>query len=590
VTFGSVLSLASSDTTAAPTPARPSPPPPSAEAPAVFERPEMTQAGFLPMDDLLDQLKLAAPEAAADVEAPPREQATPPEPPADAESFGDLLLKLKSLPKAKEYTPLRGRCGLELDSSEPLAQAAEELAAPAPRSQRSPEPATTPSPELQDAPPTWSSPVLTQQQQPPSPSLRTLEATLYRGAASAASPLSSLGYEIIEATPSPCSALRPADGGRLQSTQPMSPPAAWAPAGKRDGEGGACQRSDAAARGVFHGMAAVLDPDLEPEEREAVEAAVGRGGGSVCQSARLGRGVTHAVCRPDASLRWMRLGLNIATPEWVLQSLKAGRLQRCISLSADAARHLPGALAAEAGADPAARDAPSGAEGRARAVAALDEELAARDGGALQAACAPPQLLEGVSWTVSEAPARARMEREPQDMDVIPDSDGEEAAPPPPPCFTATQAVVQEVLWGCEPSLGSQGGAETGAGDARLQAVCFRGAAMLVLLPADASGALGHDARTLHFPPSRHATVADILEAVYQHYQEELGAEEQLALLRRHCGGGGGGAARGALRAAFVAGRTLRRHELLGARRSLEGLVKATRDPTTQVYELRLCG
>ncbi len=76
-----------------------------------------------------------------------------------------------------------------------------------------------------------------------------------------------------------------------------------------------------------------------------------------------------------------------------------------------------------------------------------------------------------------------------------------------------------------------------------------------------------------------------LLEVLAAFYSEELGAREQLAALRRLPADAAAGAL---LERAFLAGRPLRRAELLGTRRGLEGLHKATREPGAAVYEVRL--
>lgn len=93
-------------------------------------------------------------------------------------------------------------------------------------------------------------------------------------------------------------------------------------------------------------------------------AALQQGGGQLASGGGLGRGVTHVVCAPDVALRWLSMGVGIVSPAWVLQSLRSGRQQRCLHVSADASRHLPGAgPAASAAAQRPGIEAASGGGG-----------------------------------------------------------------------------------------------------------------------------------------------------------------------------------------------------------------------------------
>ena len=75
-----------------------------------------------------------------------------------------------------------------------------------------------------------------------------------------------------------------------------------------------------------------------------------------------------------------------------------------------------------------------------------------------------------------------------------------------------------------------------------------------------------------------------LLTAVREYYQANLTVEEQLQLMV------GSGAGSKAVREAFVEGQPLQRGALLGSRRTLEGLYKATRDSQATIYQLKLLG
>ena len=65
-----------------------------------------------------------------------------------------------------------------------------------------------------------------------------------------------------------------------------------------------------------------------------------------------GEWVCPCPCPVQAHLLLLPLcpGVGIVSPQWVAQSLRAGKQQRCLTVSADASRHLPAAMAA-AGSD-----------------------------------------------------------------------------------------------------------------------------------------------------------------------------------------------------------------------------------------------
>ena len=163
-----------------------------------------------------------------------------------------------------------------------------------------------------------------------------------------------------------------------------------------------------------------------------MRAALEQGGGQLAQGG-LARGVTHVVCAPEAALRWLAMGVGIVSPAWVAQSLRAGRQQRCLSVSADASRHLP---AAGPTASPAPQHSEAGSGGSATHQQALPSELlSSREarravlaelaaggdagssaaagtpggapGAAHQQAATPAELLTGLLWSVLEPPSAA---------------------------------------------------------------------------------------------------------------------------------------------------------------------------------------
>lgn len=165
---------------------------------------------------------------------------------------------------------------------------------------------------------------------------------------------------------------------------------------------------------------------------------------------------------------------------------------------------------------------------------------------------------------------------------IISDSEEEEEQEV---CGSSTQEAIGEVLRGIvspQSSEGSHSGASVPP-EAALLEIVLRCGEVSLLLPTDAKGELAPIYRKYDLS-EKHATSLELLEFIYKFYQEEIGTDEQLAMLES--------APRAAVAAvlgkAFVEGRPLRRWELLGPRKGLEGLVKASREPGCAVYELRL--
>ena len=259
-------------------------------------------------------------------------------------------------------------------------------------------------------------------------------------------------------------------------------------------------------------------------------------------------------------------------------------------------------------------------QGRVRCDSALRVRVAIR----------PPYSL---------APAECVLNPLPCSEIIIPDSEDEEEAPPPACFVSASQAVVDGMLYEAAGSGDGSGCAHGGSGDgaaapvaapAWLQDVVLRGPAQLtLLLPRDAAGELGLDTRCVALPRSgargapscAELTAAGLLELIHSYYEEQVRADvcepgfwvhtstastgrishaptllpsrpslqlhpqEQLQLLRAAAAAGGAAAV---LRPAFLELAPVPRGALLAARVAFEGLRKATREPGSAVYELLL--
>ncbi|PRW59970.1 BRCT domain DNA repair [Chlorella sorokiniana] len=418
---------------------------------------------------------------------------------------------------------------------------------------------------------------------------------------------------------------------------------AVSPAGSGSRKPDAASSQVAESCRVFGGMLAIVDPSLPPEEQQRVAAALEQGGGRVAAGGSLARGMTHVVCQPDQALKWLSMGVGIVSPAWVLQSLRTGKQQRCLMVSADASRHLPAASTATDGSTQQAAGSEAGSgggssgssmrtagqqlsgdllaskEARQQALLQLAGQGAAAAGGTRAStpgaagpampgghrpAATPAELLVGVLWSVLESPHTARLEarckarsaQEEEEVVIIPDSEDEEEEQARLCCISASQAVVADVL--CEATEGADhpgdgsAGAEPAAAAAAAwqQDVVLHGpASVTLLLPRDARGELGSDTRCFIVPAGRQGarelTAAQLLGLVHSYYAEQLPPGEQLSLLQAYPAAEGAAAV---LRPAFLELAALPRGDLLGPRCAFEGLRKATRDPAGAVYEVLL--
>ena len=112
------------------------------------------------------------------------------------------------------------------------------------------------------------------------------------------------------------------------------------------------------------------------------------------------------------------------SPDWVYSSLREGRQQRCLVVSADTSRHLPsstgaGGAATARGSAPSAAGAgtpvPSSRQARAELLSQLEAEAGPAAAGharpLLRQGSMPAVLLAGVAWSVTDPPQAARLDR-----------------------------------------------------------------------------------------------------------------------------------------------------------------------------------
>ncbi|BDA45149.1 hypothetical protein COCOBI_06-6290 [Coccomyxa sp. Obi] len=317
-------------------------------------------------------------------------------------------------------------------------------------------------------------------------------------------------------------------------------------------------------RGVFHGMRAVLDSSLDPSEASRVREAIVAGEGECATGGFLGGSASHVICSPSAASKWLAMGVHVVSAAWVLQSAKSGRQERCLLISADALRGLPLASqsaqetqhsSSDVSADAAARSASTCATGAHEWQALLDQ-ADQRASAMSHQYQTPAALLEDVVWAVTDPPEKARLDSicagyaegpEEDQADVVPDSEDE-----------------QDKM--C-------------AGD--WDHAVFGAAAITVLFPADAAGALCHVSRTLRCDAPG-TSRRHLLAFVHAFYQERLTAGEISEALQ------GGLRCSSEVRGGLLAGQGVRRGDLLGSRRNFEGLSRVSRCRNATVYELHL--
>jgi hypothetical protein len=263
-----------------------------------------------------------------------------------------------------------------------------------------------------------------------------------------------------------------------------------------------------------------------------------------------------------------------------------GRQHQMVTLSADICRAVTagwrgGDAAAPAGAPPSPRAISPGAAPRRPGGAASEylgqallSGLPLAGGGPTAAATAPhgrallpPELLGGagaLQWSVVDDPAEACSEAEhaavllqvgraPPRRGAVPrrrqraPSSCRSAQPSAPFDLTHSSAPVQGVPH------------------------------VTLLLPQDQGLTLGYAPLRLAVPPGG-LTAGGLLAALHAHYAQRVALNAETAALLRAAQGGGAAAAGGAAP----------RSALLGSRLALEGVVRATRDPSGAVYEVLL--
>ncbi|KAK9840414.1 hypothetical protein WJX74_009524 [Apatococcus lobatus] len=305
------------------------------------------------------------------------------------------------------------------------------------------------------------------------------------------------------------------------------------------------------AKGVFEGMQAVLDPSVAPAEASRVHTAWVEGGGSLKRSAHLGKGISHVICTPEAASAWLGMGVSIVSPQWVLRSLKGGEPQRCLQISLDTLAHLPAPSSQHAGIHPLTSEQIIHSTPSAAPQTLEQKRSQSMSSGWAQ--MTPPMLLEGILWSVTADPGSALWDRCPGSMqdgalgDIIPDSPGADVD-------EATSAgLAQESL-----------GAAMLAAD--MESIVYKAPSITILFPLDASGQQGHSAQCTAIEGAV-LSRGQLLRIIHQFYQAA-----SLSSLSSTSGVSAPGST--------AAG--------LGARCSLEGLSKVSREASGTIYELCL--
>ena len=322
--------------------------------------------------------------------------------------------------------------------------------------------------------------------------------------------------------------------------------------------------------------------------------------------------------------------MSVVSPSWLIQSARLGTQQRCLRLSADAARSLqqisssystPAVTKGDCTCRPTlcnTRDAPENSGDEELVTEASRRKLldsicegnnqnyeSFNNGYSAYAVptSTPASLLTRINWAITEAPHAAQTENHQKinkvpTYGVIPDSEDEDESMCVDVSMSGTQAIVADVMrdWAggaagahdCDRDNLSgirEDSAHDHEIDPTLHECVIRGPhSLLLVLPTDGKTELAPTCRSMALPKGC-ASAYEILDFIHSFYQEELSLWSQVQLLIENPSSA---AATRVLRPAFLEGRTVRRWELLGPRCGLEALVKATREPSGAVYEVRL--
>jgi hypothetical protein len=187
-----------------------------------------------------------------------------------------------------------------------------------------------------------------------------------------------------------------------------------------------------------------------------------------------------------------------------------------------------------------------------------------------QLAASPVSLLDGICWAVTQPPSAASFST----------SSGFQGSG-----HNQWQGAGAGSGWASQGYGSSQamGGSQLATGQQELEQVLFRGSSITLLLPVTADQLSGVAARTYRLVGAAGGalTCGQLLQQVYEHYQQEAPHEELLQLLQHDAG------ARVAVRGLVQAGEAVVRGDLLGASCACDGL-RRVGPSSSAVYQLQL--
>ncbi|URE24031.1 BRCA1 C Terminus (BRCT) domain [Musa troglodytarum] len=352
----------------------------------------------------------------------------------------------------------------------------------------------------------------------------------------------------------------PALGDEKSSGKAWQPPVQ--PPKKEDTNGGS----------VFSNNFIFVDPEISDELKKKVIEAGRKEGATFLNDWFIGCRASHIVCEGPSIQRYMGHANNLVTPLWVLKTAKEKCMQRLVHLSSDLAKQVSVMLE------------------NAQTVGEKEESTKALKKGRRQlswqnwvlevvvvASCqvpihpiTPGNLLESISWTVSEPTSSARVYVE----------------------SSSTEDTGEQHSFGYFNARGDGKDSEAllenfsrPLRESERMEVILKSHFLTILFPVDRFGELGPSSRTFYGDGG--FTSGQILDHIYNFYQENMSADEiNLAMHTdsRHAD---------RLRSLYTSKEsveqgalTFKRIDFLGSRRSFETLKRVGGENNGNVYEV----
>ncbi|URE24032.1 BRCA1 C Terminus (BRCT) domain [Musa troglodytarum] len=374
----------------------------------------------------------------------------------------------------------------------------------------------------------------------------------------------------------------PALGDEKSSGKAWQPPVQ--PPKKEDTNGGS----------VFSNNFIFVDPEISDELKKKVIEAGRKEGATFLNDWFIGCRASHIVCEGPSIQRYMGHANNLVTPLWVLKTAKEKCMQRLVHLSSDLAKQVSvmlenaqtvGEVGYGGSVHPVSKNSRrSLAEGRVnesleerqKAVELAKLGVRSRRGRRIQSCqvpihpITPGNLLESISWTVSEPTSSARVYVE----------------------SSSTEDTGEQHSFGYFNARGDGKDSEAllenfsrPLRESERMEVILKSHFLTILFPVDRFGELGPSSRTFYGDGG--FTSGQILDHIYNFYQENMSADEiNLAMHTdsRHAD---------RLRSLYTSKEsveqgalTFKRIDFLGSRRSFETLKRVGGENNGNVYEV----